>query len=100
RFDANAGWWIVGCALLVKRLAADAVREPLHHERPIGDRRQQEWRHASVVRHEVALGVATLRKESLVEIGDVEPLIAAEVQRTRGRIFLQPGNGADQIANA
>ena len=41
-------------AMLVERLAADTVGIALHHERPVGEDRQQVRRRAHVVAEEIA----------------------------------------------
>ncbi len=46
---------LVGRAMLVERLRRDAVRVALHHQRPVGEDRQDERRHAHVVAEQVAL---------------------------------------------
>ena len=42
RFDADARWR-VGRTVLIERLLVDTVRESFHHERAIGEHRQQRW---------------------------------------------------------
>ena len=39
RLDAHARRHVLG-AMLIERRRGDAVRKPLHHQRPIGDRRK------------------------------------------------------------
>ena len=51
----------------------DAVRKALHHERAIGDDRQDERRHRRVVAQQIALGQLELRPEQLGEVGDPDP---------------------------
>jgi co-chaperonin GroES (HSP10) len=57
-------------ALLVEELAGDAVREPLHVERPLLDVGECERRDIHVVRDEVELGQTWLREEQLLGAGD------------------------------
>ena len=56
--DTDAGRHLVGRAMLVERLAAHAVRIPLHHQGPIRHDRQDERRDLHVVAHQVAFGEA------------------------------------------
>ena len=76
--DADARRHDVRRLLLVERLAVDAVREALHHQRPLGDDRQQPRRHARVEAEQVALGVAVGRPEHLAQVGDLERLAAGQ----------------------
>ena len=64
-----------GRALHEEELPRRAVRIPLHHHGAIGQVRDQPVRNVRVVLEEVALRVALLRPEDLVEVG--EPDLAA-----------------------
>ena len=57
-------------ALLVEELALDAVREPLHVERPPAEVGERELRDADVVRDEVALRQPARGEERLVGVRD------------------------------
>jgi hypothetical protein len=60
--------------MLIERLALDAIREPLHHQRAVLDDRKDERRDACVIAQQVALAVARLRPEDFLQVGDVEPV--------------------------
>ena len=82
RLDAHAGRrLLLARALLVERRAVDAVRKPLHHQRPIGDGGQDERRHLRVVAEQIALGELAVRPEDLREVGDAEPLAVGQLDR-------------------
>src|SRR6267154_4804422 len=66
--------------LLVEALPIDSIGESLENERPILDRWKDKVSDARVVTHHVTLGVLLLRKEDLVQIGDLERFSAAEVE--------------------
>ena len=100
RLDAHARRRIVGCSLLIERHSADAIRKPLHDQRAIGYRGQQVRRHAGVIRHQIALRVASLREKTLVEIGNLELLVGAQLQYTHAIIALELRDAANQLANA
>ena len=79
RLDADARRrLLLARALLVERRPVDAVREALHHQRPIGDGRQQERRDRRVVAQQVALRQLQRRPEHLREVGDAEPFAAGQ----------------------
>ena len=61
-----------GRGLLVEGVAVDAVGHPLHRQRPAFEMGQQQVRDVVVVGEEVALGVALLGPERLVQVGDAE----------------------------
>src|SRR5512144_2331312 len=61
--DANRWGRIGRRALLIERLSPDTVWEALHHQRAIGDRRQDVWRDLCVVAHEIALRPPRGREE-------------------------------------
>ena len=63
-------------ALLVEELALDAVREPLHVERPAAEVGECELGDADVVRDEVALRQPALGEEQLVGIRDRDVVAA------------------------
>ena len=67
-------------ALLVERQATDAVRKPLHDERPIGHRRQQPRRDAHVEAEQFALGDPEIGPEHLAQIGDADPVAIRQRQ--------------------
>ena len=58
--------------LLVEVGAADPVGHPLHRERPPLEVRQQQVRDVEVVRDQIALRVALVGPEDLVEVGEPE----------------------------
>src|SRR6185503_16955662 len=70
--DANAGWNFVRRLLLIERVGLNAVGVSLEHERPVLERRQQEWRHLGVVLEQASLGDLHLREEQLAEVRHVE----------------------------
>ena len=100
RFHPHAIGRIFRRALLVERHSADAIRKPFHHQRPVGDRRQQVRGHAGVVRHQIALGVAAFREEALAEIGDLEILLGRQMQDPGAARCLELADVADQIVNS
>ena len=82
RLDTHA--WrrlLLAMALLVEGRTVDAVREALHHERPVRHRGQQHRRDSGVVAKEVALRQLQLRPERLREIGDVQTLSTGQLDR-------------------
>src|ERR1700682_2590764 len=66
--------------LLVEALPVDSVGKSFENERAILDRWKYEVLDARVVPHHVALGVLLLRKENLVQVGDLERFSTAEVE--------------------
>ncbi len=69
-------------ALLVEELAVDAVREPLHVERPPAQVGQRALGDVEVVGDQVALRQPRLREEHLVRVRDRD-LVAADAHRRR-----------------
>src|SRR5262245_15225552 len=80
RFDAHAAWINVRRAVLIERLALDAVWKALHHERTILDDRKNHRRQTRVVAEEVALGVIRAWPEHLLQIGNVERVSVGKLQ--------------------
>ena len=66
--------------MLVERLAVDAVREPLHHERPVGEHRRMTRRHPRVVAEQIALGELQRRPEHLAQVGDGQRVAAGQLE--------------------
>src|SRR5438132_1979592 len=66
----DPGWARGRRALLVKRLAFGAIREPLEVHRAPGYATQRRVSNAQVVVNQVELGLPETRKEHLVGIGD------------------------------
>ena len=62
--------------LLVELVAGDAVRHPLHRERPVGEVGEDQVGDVVVVREEVALRVALVRPEDLVEVRQPDAAVA------------------------
>ena len=71
-FAAHARRAAFRVPLLVERGPVDAVRKPLHHQRPVVDAGQQERRRLHVVADQLALGDAELRPEHLRQIRDAQ----------------------------
>src|SRR5690606_31627988 len=69
-------------AMLVERLARDAVRIALHHERAVLDDRQDERRDLHVVPQEIALGQTLRGPEDLLQVADVERVAVGQDDRS------------------
>ena len=82
--DAHAGRHLVGRAMLVKRLAADAVWIALHDEGTVRHHRQDEGRDLHVVPHQVALGETLAGPEDLVEVADLQRVAIGQRERGLG----------------
>ena len=67
--------------LLEEGLARDAVGIARHHQRPVAEIRQQPGSDGAVVGDQVALGVAVLGPEDLLEVGELEGQLAAVLAR-------------------
>ena len=83
RLDAHARRHRLRRAMLIERRPVDAVRQPLHHQRPVVDDRQDERRDPRVEANQVALGLLDLRPEDLVEVGDLERVAVGQLQLVR-----------------
>jgi len=78
--DAHARRAPVRSAVLVERLCVDAVGVALHHQRTIGDDREEVRRDADVVAEQVALGQLQRGPEDLAEVRHLEPVAAGELE--------------------
>ena len=58
--------------LLVERLAGQAVRHPLHGQRPVVEVGEEQLGHVPVVGEQVALGDAVVRPVDLVQVGQAQ----------------------------
>ncbi len=84
-----------GRGLLVEEVARDAVGHPFHRERPLGEMGKDQWCDVEVVGDEVALRVALVGPEDLVEVRQAKltavdvhpPGIAALLRRQRSRVL-------------
>jgi hypothetical protein len=72
RDGADATGHLVGRAVLIERLVADAVRKTLHHERAVRNDREDAGGHSHVVAEEVAFRRGQIGPEDLLEVADVE----------------------------
>ncbi len=72
---------VVGYALLEERVAARAVREPLHQYRPAADRARDRLGNRQVIADEVELGLAPLREQHLpgLEIRTACPSMSSSI---------------------
>ena len=86
--DPHARRHRVRRAVLVERLAGDAVRIALHDQRPIGQHRQDHRRHPHVMTEQVAFRQLQLGPEALAQIGDVEAMAARQVERPAAAAIL------------
>src|SRR6266850_624332 len=77
--------------MLVEALPIHSIGESLENERPILDRWKDEVSDARVVTQHVTLGVLLLRKEDLVQIGDLERFSTAEVESSSSADLLDRG---------
>ena len=83
---ADPGRSELRCVLLEEGLAGDPVGVAREHEGPVTEIRQDQRRHAIVVGHQIALGVALGGPEDLLEIGQLDdPLLVAARGRRRSR---------------
>ena len=83
RLDAHARRHRLRRAMLIEGRPVDAVRQPLHHERPVVDDRKNERRDLRVEANQVALGLLDLRPEDLVEVGDLERVAVGQLESCR-----------------
>ena len=71
---------IVRGPLLVEGFRIHAVRIALHHERPVGEHRQDVGRDADVVAEQVSLGQLQLGPEHFAEVAHVEAIAGRQPQ--------------------
>ena len=76
--------------LLKERLAADAVWIPREHHRPVLQVGQEPRGDGAVVLDEIAFGVALLRPEDLVEVGELHLAGRGDEGRGTGRFIRIP----------
>src|SRR4029077_10705036 len=66
----------------IKRRCGDTVWKTLHHERAVGDRRQESRRDLDVVAKEVTLRELLLWPEDLVKVGDPQCVTVWQLEQT------------------
>src|SRR4029077_11077419 len=66
----------------IKRRCGDTVWKTLHHERAVGDRRQESRRDLDVVAKEVTLRELLLWPEDLVKVGDPHCVAVRQLEET------------------
>ena len=67
-------------AVLVEGWRGDAIRQPLHRQRPVLHRRQDVGRGLDVVAEELAFRELLFRPEDLAEIGDAQLIAVGEIE--------------------
>jgi hypothetical protein len=93
--DTHPPRHVVGRALLVERLAANAVGEPPHDQRPVGEHRKDVRRGPRVVAHQRALGESRRRPEDLVQMRHRQLDVAGEPQHRLAAAALDLGELLD-----
>jgi hypothetical protein len=95
--DAHTGRHLVGRTMLVERFRGDPVRIPLHHQRAVGQHRQDQLSDADVVAEQIALGQFQFRPECLAEIADLQRVAAGQFEHAVAAPLLQRVDLAEQL---